>query len=506
MTSDGRRGATVAYGVLAGLVVMGATVATLHGEWVSDSWIHLAAIHEMSRDFWSPVEPLVGENVPFPYFSPWTAVGALAVRALSVAPQNVLAVFGIVSPLLLVHALFRLTRAVSPAPWAPVAVLAAFLTVWGSKVFFWSGFLSLTTLVVGSSWPSVLATALWFYLWASVWTSTRMTRGLVAALVIIPGLLLLIHPFTFISAATACAVTVLLRWPRRRWLGGTLAALASVGLAALWPWTSLLDLLSNPRGFDAFHTFFYRDIFAKFGLLLLTVPAVALRLWRRRSDALAWSAIAGVGIWVAGGLLDVESLGRVLPLATTAATMALGIGAAEAFHREGATPAESARRDRALLPRVALVSTWILAVGLGSLTQANAWSRVTFDEEARRNPDDGNHVVAPYPDVDTLWSRIPQGAVVIAQDWRVARQLPARGLFTVAPQWPSPGVEDAVERSEDQAAILNARSSPEVRDELLTRYGVAWIVWPTAKKLPAWLSGLGVPVDREHGQMLYELH
>ena len=126
-------GETVAYWILSSLVVLAAAVSTAHGDWVSDSWIHLGAIHEMSRDFWSPVEPLVGEDVPFPYFSPWTAVGALGVRLFSVTPFQVLAVFAVVSPLVLVHSLHRLVRAVSPAPWAPVAVLAALLTVWGPE-------------------------------------------------------------------------------------------------------------------------------------------------------------------------------------------------------------------------------------------------------------------------------------------------------------------------------------------------------------------------------------
>lgn len=499
------RGATVSHGVLAGLVVLAATVSTLHGEWVSDSWIHLGAIHQMSRDLWSPVEPLVGEDLPFPYFSPWTAMGAVAVRLLAVTPQEVLTVFGIVSPILLVHSLYRLVRAVSPAPWAPAAVLAAFVTVWGTTPFFWSGFLSLNTLVVGSSWPSVLATALWFHLWASVWTSTPVTRGLAALLLTVPGLLLLIHPFTFLSAATACALTVLLRWPRQRWAAVCVLALVSVGVASLWPWASLLDLLTNPRGFDSFHAYFYRDVFAKFALLLLTVPALALRLWRERTDPLAWSAVAGVGIWVAGGVLGVESLGRVLPLATTAATIALGVAVAEALHREDAAPPASARPPGAMLVRALVVLTWVVAVILGSVSQANAWSRVSLDEEARRDPHDGNHVVAPYPGVDVLWDRIPEGSVVIAKDWRVARQLSAQGLFTVAPQWPSPGVRDAPRRIEHQAAILSGKTSPEVRDALLSHYDVAWVVWPTATQAPAWLTQLGVPVAEESGQTLYEL-
>ncbi len=498
-------GEKVAYWILSSLLVLAAAVSTAHGEWVSDSWIHLGAIHEMSRDFWSPVEPLVGEDVPFPYFSPWTAVAAVGVRLLSITPAQALGVFAVVSPLVLVHSLYRLVRAVSPAPWAPVAVLTAFLTVWGTKAFFWSGFLSLNTLVIGSSWPSVLATALWFYLWAAVWKSTRLTRGLTATLLIVPGVLLLIHPFTFLSAATACAITVLLRWPRQRWLSGAVLSLASVGLAALWPWTSLLDLLANPRGFDEFHIYFYENVLAKFGLLLLTLPAVALRLSRQRTDPLAWSVLAGVGIWAAGGVLHVESLGRVIPLASTAATVALGVAAAEALQPADAGSSAIARPRGATAARVVVVLTWVVAVAVGSLTQTNAWSRITVDDEARRNPDDGTHIISPYPAVTDLWASIPAGSVVVARDSRVARQLPASGLFSVAPQWPSPGVTDTPRRLDDQAAILGGKTSAERREELLNRYGGGWIVWPDSRKTPTWLAELGVPVDSVAGQTLYDV-
>ena len=498
-------GETVAYWILSSLVVLAAAVSTAHGDWVSDSWIHLGAIHEMSRDFWSPVEPLVGEDVPFPYFSPWTAVGALGVRLFSVTPFQVLAVFAVVSPLVLVHSLHRLVRAVSPAPWAPVAVLAALLTVWGTRAFFWSGFLSLNTLVVGSSWPSVLATAFWFYLWAAVWTSTRMTRGLIATLLVVPGVLLLFHPFTFLSAATACAITVLLRWPRQRWLSGAVPSLISVGLAALWPWISLGDLLDNPRGFDGFHVFFYDDVMAKFGLLLLTIPAIVLRLGRQRTDPLGWSVLAGVGIWAAGGVLHVESLGRVIPLASTAAAVALAVAAAEALQPADAGSTGTARPRGASAARSVVVLAWVVAVAVGSMTQSNAWSRITVDDAARRNPDDGTHLISPYPVVTDLWASIPSGSVVVARDPRVARQLPASGLFSVAPQWPSPGVTDTPRRVDDEAAILSAKTSPELREELLTRYDVGWIVWPDAKKTPTWLAELGVPLDSVAGQTLYDV-
>lgn len=75
----------------------------------------------------------------------------------------------------------------------------------------------------------------------------------------------------------------------------------------------------------------------------------------------------------------------------------------------------------------------------------------------------------------------------------------------MAPQWPSPGVTDTPRRVDDEAAILSAKTSPELREELLTRYDVGWIVWPDAKKTPTWLAELGVPLDSVAGQTLYDV-
>ncbi len=482
---------------------MFAAVATAHGEWVSDSWIHLGSVRAMSQNLWSPAEPLVGEDVPFPYYSPWTLVAALAVRLTSVSPAQAVGAFGVLSPFLLVVAFHRLVRTISAAAWAPVLALAAFITVWGTRSFFWSGFLSLDTLVVGPAWPSVLATALWFLLWAAVWSSTEMTRGFAALLLVLPAVLILIHPFTFICAAVSCALTALVRWKPRRWLSASALCLSSVALAALWPWTSLVDLLDNPRGFDDFHEYFYLDVLPKLGLLLLTVPAVVLRLVRDRRDPLGWCVVAGVGLWIAGGVLDVQSLARVLPLATTSATIALGVSAAETLQRPGPEGAPSERTTKAWW--YVTVVCWVIAVGLGASVQADAWSRVTPDAQSRRDHHDGTHIIAPYPDVGSLLARVPEGAVVLAPQASVRRQLPASGLLTVSPQWPSPGVDDAVERMDAQVAILGRDTPPGTRAALVDRYRVGWVVWPASRRIPSWLVERGTRVATAAGQILFQV-
>ena len=101
---------------------------------------------------------------------------------------------------------------------------------------------------------------------------------------------------------------------------------------------------------------------------------------------------------------------------------------------------------------------------------------------------------------------IPQGSVVIAPQSAVTRQLPANGLLTVAPQWPSPGVKDAVLRNRAQATILDGNTPAVVRDSLIDRYDVGWVVWPAARQVPTWLVTQGVLVDTDAKEALYRLH
>jgi hypothetical protein len=500
---------------LAAYLVLGAALLAFHllvlshGEWVSDSWIHLGAIRELAERPLDPREPQTGEDVSFPYYSPWTMLLALAARLTGASPQAVLAVGGTAGPVLYLWALHRFVTRVSGARWAPAAVLVASLTVWGPGPYALSGFLSLDTFSAGSTWPSVTATALWLLLWPEVWPPSPRGFGSATGpgprprydgtgrprpwvLLALPGLVLLVHPFTFVCAAVTVGVTAVLRLPPREVVRVAALAAVSVGAAALWPWVHLPDLLGSPEGFDVQHRSFYAQVGAKLGLLLLALPALLLRLARDRRDPLGWSAVAGAAAWAVGGLASVQSLGRVVPVVALSGQVAVGVAVAELVERRSRT---GEGREWPLPGLVAAAAAGVLAVLLGMPAQAHVWSRMRLDGDARADRTEPLHYWDPYPELGRVWDVVRPGDVAVSPSFKVQRQLSAHGVRTVDPPWPSPAVRDTAARAAANRAIFAEGTQNAVRADLLRRYHVDWVLWPATSTRPPWLDRVGAPTD-----------
>lgn len=501
---DGAQLAVAAYGIVAALLVVFQLVVLARRQWVSDSWIHLGTIAEVVARPLDPREPLTGEAVNFPYYSPWAMVLGWTARLTSVGPGVVLAVAGTISTVLFLLALYALVRRLTRHAWAPVIALLTLLLVHGTQQFFWSGFVSLNTFSVGSTWPWVPATAGWFWLWrctlpplpphpspgsaepapevtttvsTTASTTPRRRTRIPWVFLVLPGLVLLVHPFTFAIAALSCAVTALAARPLSwTWRVGLLS-LVSVCLTVLWPWQALSGLLGDPAGFDGYHAFFYRATMAKVGLCLLAVPALVTRSVRLRGrDPLTWCFVAGWVVFGAGWAIGLESLARVLPLSEVSAALALAV--------------TLTARQRVLRYGLRLVT--VAALVAGSLGQLSALTRLVTTEDGAPP---ARMLVAPYPRLDVLWRHARPDDVVISNNPIVAREFSSHRLRAVAPQWPSPGVADAATRIADQRAMLARGTTAARRAALFDRYDVRWIVW-RGRTVPAWLADSTNVVER----------
>ena len=252
-----------------GLIVLcGFTAAA--GEWVSDTWIHAATISEVARRPLEPLQPLTGSHDSFPYFSPYAMVLGWVMYTTGLSAMSVLTIGGLLSTGMMMWSLWRLVRAVTTAPWAPVVTLALMTTLWGtSTMWFWSGFFMLGTWSVGFTWPSVLATAGWFELWRVSLRLTTSRAAVIGAFLLLPGLILLIHPFTALIAAVAVCVTLLGQIraaPKQVGLVVLLGAV-SVALAACWPWIDVWDLLGGTAGLDEIHARLYQGFVDRYAFL-----------------------------------------------------------------------------------------------------------------------------------------------------------------------------------------------------------------------------------------------
>ncbi len=471
---------------LAGYLILGAALLLLlavtakHGEWVSDSWIHAATVSEVARHPWHPLEPLTGEHAPFAYFSPWAMLLGWLMRLTGLPVFTVLTGAGLAGTGLLLASWYRLVRAWTSAPWAPVHCLLLLLLLWGTGAWFWSGFPALGTLTVGFTWPSVLAAAGWFETWrAALRLDILPTRRLMLLFTLLPGLILLIHPFTAVLAAVSVGITLLgrLRAAPRRIAIIAVASLVSGLLAAAWPWISLPAMFGDQAVFDTIHHPLYRDLAQHYLLLALTAPALLLRLRRDRSDPLFWTALVCAAGLTVGYLTRTWSLARLGPGVALPGQLALGVLLAEAW---------TARRQRH--------STAVRVGGtvLGTLTclallvgcYANAWAiaRAVPGDARRSHAERATDAQLPYPPMSWISAHVATGEVGVANYWFVRRQFPVYGLRTVQTPWPSPGVPDEARRTADEARILGwSSTTARQRSQLLAHYRVQWIIWrPTA--------------------------
>ncbi len=478
--------ADVAYWLAATLLLALLAETARHSEWMSDTWIHAATVSEVARHPLHPVEPLTGEHVPFPYFSPWAMVLGWCMRLSGASVFTVLTAAGLLSTGALLAAWKRLVNVMSPARSAPLVCLACLLLLWGTGTWFWSGFPSIGTLSIGFTWPSVLATAMWLELWRTALLVGELPRAhgmLVFA--VLPGVLLLMHPFTASLAAVAVGATLAGQWrtSRQRVLDVSACAIASGLLALLWPWISLRILIANPSGFTAIHHLLYESFTKSWILLVLTVPALAARLIANRKDPFAWTAaICAVGVLV-GGLTRQWSLGRLGPGIALPGQLALGCAMADAW-----TKRSQLRTPTWIAYSIAGAAT-TLALVVGAWANAWAVARALPGTSRRAAAEVATSAPSPYPRVRWIRPYVHTGDVAVANDWQVRRQLPAYGLRTVLPPWASPGLPDQQQRATAELALYHHSTSEKRRQQILRTYRVHWVVWSATATAPRWPFG-----------------
>jgi hypothetical protein len=476
----------VTYWIVSALLLGLFALTARNGEWISDTWIHSATISEVARHPWHPLEPLTGEAVSFPYFSPWAMLLGWFVRLTGLPVFTVLTLAGLASTAAFLAAWARLVRAFAEAPWAPLLCLLCLLLLWGAGHWYWSGFPSLATFSVGFTWPSVLAAAMWFELWRAALRLVELGRiPLVVAFLVLPGLIVLIHPFTAVVATVSVGLTLAVRWRTGgiRVLRVVLLAVVSGLLAFVWPWAGLRTLLANPAGFDAIHHQLYgwRMFVIRWVLVAVTIPALLVRLRRHRFDPLPWTAAACAAGVLVGGITHVWSLGRLGPGIAIPGCLALGVALADALNRRQRL-APSARWAYGGL---AIATCIALLIG----ARANAWAmaRAVPDAGMRARAERLTGSPAPYPRIAWIAASVHAGDVAVTNDWQVRRELPTYGVRTVELPWPSPAVTDGPARASAERILLRPATPEATRRRLLEAYHVSWLVWlptPEARQWP----------------------
>ncbi|MFJ4552498.1 hypothetical protein ACIP4X_25370 [Streptomyces sp. NPDC088817] len=453
--------------------------------WAGDLGMHAATIQRLRHSLFHPGNPLVDVDTPSPYYSPWMVLLGCVARAGGLSVFVVLRLAALTGLTLLATGVWRYVRTLSAHRAAPALAALSLVLLWGTELINWSGFLSLNSLALTVSYPSVFALGLAFHYWAWLTRALRVAAGwgVWLGLGVLWALILLCHQFTGVVATLGGLAAVLAaRPPRALW--PRLGAGAALGLLVLWLWPyyDFFALFSAGGDLEEVHRALYEQFLGRYWLALLGVAALVLRWRRDRRDPLVVFFLLGALMCAAGFATGHYAWGRTLPAALVPAQLA----AALEVVRGG--------------PRTVRIRwAWVLggALAVGAWTQAGVLGYV-FGREAL--PDvlsagytrtwDGYYWITPY---------VKYGDVVMARDLP-SRLIPAYGPYTVAPGYPDFFLPDE-SRREWAVRLYYTRRTPEgVRREILRTYDVRWVV---DRSTPRRDPELRVVTRGPGGQILY---
>ncbi|MGW1159026.1 hypothetical protein ACWD5Q_25170 [Streptomyces sp. NPDC002513] len=459
--------------------------------WAGDLGMHAATVERLRQRLTDPGNPLVDENTPSPYYSPWTVFLGVIARLTGLSVWIVLRIGALISLTLLVTGVWRYVRALTAHRLAPPLALLCVVLLWGTQVFNWSGFLGLNSLALTVAYPSVLALGLAFHFWALL---TRALKGEPAGWTAFLGLgalwavILLSHQFTGVVATLGALATVVgARAGRRAWLRLGAGILLGVLILALWPYYDFFALF-RVGGLEAIHQPLYQHLFARFCLVLVGVAALGLRARRDLRDPLAVFFLLGALMFAAGGLTGHYSWGRALPAVLIPAQLAAAVEVT------GAARGALRNAGACVLAAALGIGAWTQAQTVGYVVGRGALPAAVAAKY--RAPWVGYHWITPW---------VRYGDVVMAPMYP-ARQIPAYGAYTVAPGYPDFFLPDEAKREAAVRTYFAAGSSRSARLDVLGAYGVRWVVQrPADGGLPPGDRALRRVASGPGGQVLYQV-
>ena len=435
--------------------------------WGGDLGIHLATVGRLRHSLSDPGNPMLAEDTPSAYYSPWTVALALLGRATGWSTMHVLGAGALFALPLLLLGVYRFTRALTPARWAPVAALLCFTLLWGDTPWSWSGFMSLVSWIQSLPYPSTVAWGIAFNLLAFVPGVQRRGWRIGESLLLGGGsaVLLLVHQFTGALAMVALAAFVAADWramdrSSRLRLGAGAALMLLV--LALWPYYSVFQL-SDQATLDSMHHALYRMLPVKVGLAALGLPALYARRRRQRLDPLVLLfAVCALAFGYGYGSGH-YSYGRFEPGVMLPLQFALAIEVTERWQQGWV--------------RFALVPLTTAALLAGAAAQ---WTALGYVHQAASALVHRRSAARYQADTGLAWiTRYTRPGQVVMTDYPGWVLAPAYGRYVVASPYPDPFVKDEGARIAATLAFFNCTTT-QSRLATLAAYHADWVIAPRA--------------------------
>ncbi|MGH3116852.1 MAG: hypothetical protein ACRDQ2_07000 [Gaiellales bacterium] len=473
----------------------------------ADIWEHAAVVRSFSESPFHPPHPELGSEIPHTFFSPYLLLLGLAARLTGLTPFGVLAWAGVANLILVLVGLRLFVRLFSSERYAPLFALVFTVALWGPDVWHYSGFLHLGVFWQVLPYPATFTKGLTLLGVVAFASFVRTRRPVYLGLVLGIGVVVLLsHPIDIVFLYVLLGAYALGGSPRSRLaVLLTVACLGAITLliAMAWPFFPFRRLLLGEAAYRSLVAAderpLYTDVAVRLAPTLLAVPLIVLRLWRRRLDPLGIGFGILVAAWLIGGVTEQYFLGRMVVFWTLLLHVALAAAVA------GIHP--SAHTGRRRVAAVAFVAAFVVAAVAGAYEHRLGLAPAVPDPLAGRVLGPGIDRGTAIRYWESLLTAVGREDVVLSPV-ETGWQVPAFTGRTVASLHPLAFVPDHDRRREDVAAFFDPAAGTPLRREIIDRYCVSFLLFPTTSPAAPDLGRLGTVrhIDPRHTLVELEGH
>ncbi len=447
--------------ILAGMIA----IQSWQGGFGEDVYVHLSVFRELSTRPIEPLNPYVASSDPTLYFSPYSVGLGLIGWATGAQPITLFHLGTALNLVLLTTGFWMMGRSFSRYRWTPHLLLFFSLLAWGLDPWKWSGFWSLNSIGFGLGYPSMFASGLALITLAGLcrYFSNRSTNVL-AVIAVGVAVVTVTHLLTavwFLIAILAITAAQSIATLRSTVIPVVVAAVIAIVLVLLWPYYSVLDLVSEASNSSAVHDKLYQNVTLGTFLIVPGVVAVAYRARRNARDPLVWMFIGAIGAYVAGYVFDFYALGRVIPLVALSAHLAL----ADLIALWLSQPATR---------RTGIITISVIGVIglLGSFSGLFWMTPRAIVPSSALGIYQPQGAIAPYR---TLEDALAPGDVAFAS-LQMNRVVPSVTGRVVRPGYLTPLLSDRMERDRAEVLFFADRQSATERQAIASRWNATHIV------------------------------
>jgi hypothetical protein len=454
------------------------------GHWAGDFWEHSAVVNEFIVRPLHPLHPQISVQASHAFLNPYSFSVAMVALVAKADAINTLAAFGLLNFTILVVGLRKYIATINPDQAEGVTfytlLLAMFL--WGKDPWQFSGFYNFRILNEVLPYPSTLALGLSLYTLAILSKTLACLSAAQAFLTIkrylivtpIAAVVLLIHPLTalFLWIGLVCQLLAYQPTKLYGWLALGITIFCSIGLAACWPYFSILQLMFGAgAAYHPSNASMYLEVIQGTWPILLTAPLIIWRAIKRSNRPIALAMLGLLTLYTWGYYTRQYSFGRSIAFLILLSNILVAQCLVEA-ERWPQHQILSLIKCITVATLCLAAAAWLCQSTSRLLTIANSiyLSRPIASQISYRN-------------LMFLKNYVQHDDVVLA-DIESSWILPSLAGKAVATQHPLAFVPDWFTRKEDVIEFFGAKTKAKKRAEILNRYQPQYLLIKKSETIP----------------------